>query len=516
MMKRLLLMLAFVPFISHGQFLQNFDGGTTTPTGWTVVDGGDTDETWEIVNFTGVTGISAHSGTNAMCIRYSADAHDDYLITPAVTVTAGVSDFLRFWGRSRDPLYPETISVKVSTTGTAPANFTITLDANVAPPSGGAFYQYQYDLTPYVGQTIYIAFHSTTTDRFFFDIDDVEVTALPSCVAPTNPAVTAVASATADLSWTAGSGTTNFEVQYGAPGFTAGSGTAAPPVTGATTTSLSGLTPNTNYEYYVRANCGSGAFSTWSGPRAFKTTCVSVATFPFVEGFDAATIPSCWENQAVSGTGAWAYVTANGNSSITPRTGARMAEFRTTITGNKTKLVSPPLDLTAVTSPQLQFYYANVNWFGDIDELRIYYKTSATGAWTQIGADYNTEHTAWTQVTLALPNPSATYYIAFEGTSNWARGLNLDDVTVSSALSAPAFDKGNFRAYPNPVKNMLNLAYNETISAVEIYNLLGQKVLAQNINLSEAQVDLSNLSAGNYLVKVFAGDVVKTIKIIKE
>lgn len=515
MMKRLLLMLAFVPFISHGQFLQNFDGGTTIPAGWTVVNGGDTG-TWVIVNFTGATGISAHSGTNAAAIGYGSTAHDDYLVTPAVTVTAGVSDFLTFWARSRDPLYPETISVKVSTTGTAAADFTATLDANVAPASGANFFKYQYDLTAYVGQTIYIGFHSTTTDMFYFDLDDVEVTALPSCLAPTNPIVGAVTEATAAISWTPGAGTSNFEVQYGAPGFTAGSGTAAPPVTGATATTLSGLTPNTAYEYYVRANCGSGNFSAWVGPRAFTTSCASVTAFPFTESFDAATIPSCWSNQTVSGTANWAYVTANGNSSITPRTGARMAEFRTTTTGNKTKLVSPPLDLTAVSSPQVSFYYANVNWFGDIDELRVYYKTSSNGAWTQIGADYTTEHTTWTQVTLSLPNPSATYYIAFEGTSNWARGLNLDDVTVSSALSAATFDKGNFRAYPNPVKNMLNLAYDQTISAVEIYNLLGQKVLSQNINLSEAQVDMSNLSAGNYLVKVFTGDVVKTIKIIKE
>ncbi len=38
---------------------------------------------------------------------------------------------------------------------------------------------------------------------FYFDIDDVEVTALPSCFAPLNPNVTALTAATADLSWTA-------------------------------------------------------------------------------------------------------------------------------------------------------------------------------------------------------------------------------------------------------------------------------------------------------------------------
>ncbi|MBN9285109.1 MULTISPECIES: choice-of-anchor J domain-containing protein [unclassified Flavobacterium] len=513
MIKKLLYGLVLAPLFSYGQFLQNFDAGTTIPAGWTVANGGDTG-TWQIINFSSSTTLTAHSGTNAAGIGYGSTAHDDYLITPAITVTAGVSDFLTFWGRSRDPLYPEVISVKISTTGTAPANFTVVLDPNVAPSSGASFYKYQYDLTPYIGQTIYVGFYSSTTDMFYFDIDDVEVTALPACLAPTNPVVAGITSQTADLSWTAATG--NFQVQYGAPGFTAGSGTAAPPVVGATTTTLSGLTANTAYEYYVRRDCGSGTYSAWVGPKAFTTSCASVTAFPFTEGFDNATIPSCWSNETISGTANWTYVTANGNSSITPRTGARMAEFRTTTTGNKTKLVSPPLDLTGVASPQLDFYYANVNWFGDIDELRVYYKTSAGGSWVQLGTDYVTEHTAWTQVTLPLPNPSATYFIAFEGTSNWARGLNLDDVTVSSSLANASFTEAAFRAYPNPVKNALNLAYNETISSVEIYNLLGQKVLAQKVNLSETQIDMSNLSAGNYLVKVYAGDLVKTIKIIKE
>src|SRR5690606_28753065 len=107
-----------------------------------------------------------------------------------------------------------------------------------------------------------------------------------------------------------------------------------------------------------------------------------------------------------------------------------MAEFRTGSYGPTTRLVTPRLDLSSLTNPRVKFYYANVNWFGDIDELRVYYKTSAGGAWTQIGVDYTAEQTAWTEVTLTLPSPSNDYYIAFQATSQWARGLNLDDVTV--------------------------------------------------------------------------------------
>ena len=162
-----------------------------------------------------------------------------------------------------------------------------------------------------------------------------------------------------------------------------------------------------------------------------------ITSYPFVEGFDGASLPSGWTNEYVSGTINWATVTTNGNSTITPRTGARMAEFRIDNSSSVTKLVSPQLDLTSLNIPQLTFYYANTNWLGDIDELRVYYKSAAGGAWTQIGPAYTDEHTSWTEVSVILPSPSSDYYIAFEGTSNWARGMNIDDVTVEEGPTCP-------------------------------------------------------------------------------
>lgn len=508
MIKKLLLLGLFtLPTLVSAQFLETFDCNAGIPSNWTVVNGGDAN-TWEVLGF------NAHSGTSTIGIVYSSSAHDDYLVSPAVAVTAGVSDYLTFWGRSRDPLYPEVISVKLSTTGIAPADFTETLAASVAPVSGAEFYKYQYDLSAYVGQTIYIGFYSSTTDMFIFDIDDVQISQMPACVAPTDLIISDLSSQEATIAWTGGSGV--FDIQYETSCFVLGSGISINLFSGNSTT-LTGLAPGTTYEFYIRSVCNPTGFSEWSGPITFSTPCSSLTSFPFVEGFENATTPACWNNQAVSGTEDWTYVAANGNSSITPRTGATMAEFRTTNTGDATKLVLPPLDLTGVASPELEFYYANVNWFGDVDELRVFYKESAVSPWVQIGTDYVDEQAAWMQVTLALPNPSATYYIAFEGTSNWARGLNLDDVTVqSSVLSSDGFDKSEFSYYPNPVKNSLSLSYSSEINTVEVFNLLGQKVLYKNIDLTTAELDMSSIPSGNYLVKVYIGENIETIKIVKE
>jgi hypothetical protein len=67
------------------------------------------------------------------------------------------------------------VDVKISTTTPTVAGLTNTLAAAVKPPT--SWNQYTYDLTPYVGQTIYIAFHSTTDDIWFIGIDDFQISA---------------------------------------------------------------------------------------------------------------------------------------------------------------------------------------------------------------------------------------------------------------------------------------------------------------------------------------------------
>ncbi|MBK8600576.1 MAG: T9SS type A sorting domain-containing protein [Flavobacterium sp.] len=103
----------------------------------------------------------------------------------------------------------------------------------------------------------------------------------------------------------------------------------------------------------------------------------------------------------------------------------------------------------------------------------------------------------------------------------WRYGTTLDgDFLVSaydaSLLSNSSFENENFRSYPNPVKDVLNLSYNKTISNVSVFNLLGQEVMIKSINANQSQIDMSQLSAGTYLVKITADNQSQTIKVIKE
>jgi len=89
-------------------------------------------------------------------------------------------------------------------------------------------------------------------------------------------------------------------------------------------------------------------------------------------------------------------------------------------------------------------------------------------------------------------------------------------VTINTVLGTPNFTANNFKYYPNPVTNVLNLSYNKNITGVQVYNLLGQQVLAKSINQNEAQLNLATLAVGTYLVKVTANDASTSFKVVKQ
>ena len=167
MKTKLFFSIFILPFFAHAQFSQNFDAATTTPAGWTVINGGDAN------GFIFAVGApnSAYSTPNAAQINYSATAHDDYLVTPAITVTAGVSDRLTYYVKNQDPLYVENYAVKISTTTPTAAAFTTTVTPSAGAPN--TWTQFTVNLTPYIGQTIYIGFHATSTDQFRLLFDNI-------------------------------------------------------------------------------------------------------------------------------------------------------------------------------------------------------------------------------------------------------------------------------------------------------------------------------------------------------
>lgn len=84
------------------------------------------------------------------------------------------------------------------------------------------------------------------------------------------------------------------------------------------------------------------------------------------------------------------------------------------------------------------------------------------------------------------------------------------------STSNPEFSNFKFSYYPNPSSNQVNLSAEKNISKVELFNLLGQKVLSNTVNTSQKQLNIANLQKGIYLMEVSIDNAKKTFKIIKE
>lgn len=98
----------------------------------------------------------------------------------------------------------------------------------------------------------------------------VNVLAPPPCPVPSGLLAGNLTTGSVDLDWTVGCTETAWEVEYGAPGFTPGTGTTVPAGTNVAFT-LGGLSDNTTYDAYVRADCGVDGVSASVGPVSFTT-----------------------------------------------------------------------------------------------------------------------------------------------------------------------------------------------------------------------------------------------------
>ncbi len=152
----------------------------------------------------------------------------------------------------------------------------------------------------------------------------------------------------------------------------------------------------------------------------------------------------------------------------------------------------------------------------DITDTVMMAFTGTCGSLTEVDCDDDDGDGLFSLITLTGRTAGETLYVGVWKYGTTAATVSTFQVSAYDAsLSNDKFDTANFRAYPNPVNDILNLSYTEEISSVQVYNLVGQQVITKNIGSTQAALDMSNLAHGTYLVKVAVGDSVKTIKVMK-
>ena len=179
-MKKITLMLfALVAFCwqSNAQFAESFE--TEIPASWTIINNGGANGWVQNGSPAGTGG--AQDGTGVASITYNSTAHDDYLITPQIAVTADLNDRLAFYVQSRSATFLESYEVLLSTATNTVGDFSVVLQAEINAPATWTLLD--FDLSAYVGQSVYVAVRATGTNEFNLYVDNVISEALPSCFA---------------------------------------------------------------------------------------------------------------------------------------------------------------------------------------------------------------------------------------------------------------------------------------------------------------------------------------------
>jgi subtilisin-like proprotein convertase family protein len=232
--------------------------------------------------------LGPHSGSTYAYVEASSGLAgaiatlDMPLIDLSALSDPALSFYYHMWTSSVTAGAMGTLNVQVSTDG---VNYTteFTVSGTQQAAKADPYIETIISLAAYSGQIVYIRFQGVRGSTFDGDIaiDAISVDEAPTCLAPINLTVDGLSSTSVDLSWSCAGCTGVFYLEYGPPGFTPGldqnadGGTVVGPIAG-TSTTISGLTANTNYSIYVRQDCDVDGFSNNSSPASvFTGACIS-------------------------------------------------------------------------------------------------------------------------------------------------------------------------------------------------------------------------------------------------
>ncbi len=193
---------------------------------------------------------------------------------------------------------------------------------------------------------------------------------------------------------------------------------------------------------------------------------ISLLTLPGIsqvylsESFETGSKPEGWTEEGVYGNEPWRY--RNGGHSPNDNNWQEPADiiditrnppaayegtynaifFKQGDNNERTKLITQELNMLGATSVELTFWLCQIPWTFEgasgWDVLRVYYKVSAEDPWILLH-EYLDPVLEWEEQKLNLPNPSGSYYVAFEGQTRWGYGTCLDKISIEETGSQPMF-----------------------------------------------------------------------------
>jgi PKD repeat protein len=403
--------------------------------------------------------VFAFGGADSDAEFTTAEIDLDTLSTPELT----------FWwhgaGGNIDDLEVDIFSGGTWTNELIVNSTNYTLQANPAAP----WEEGVVDLSSYAGDTIKVRFTGYRSSTFGFNstqadwaLDDIKVDNAPTCLEPTVFASTASTTTSVSLSWTTG-GASNWQIEYGPVGFTPGTGTVVSAATNPFT--VTGLSSATYYDFYVRDSCSATDVSDWAGPVTESTAC-GTATAPYYENFDngfdegndtgqghniGATISACWSRTDTDTNYRWGGRdggTATGgtgpNGDHTSGYGSYVYAEASFSTGTPVAtLTSPSIDLSALTTPEMHFWYHLYAQNGSQGTLTWSIQDVSAGTWVVLDSISGNQGNQWVEIVEDLSSyANKTVKIKFtaqksSGTTPQQGDIAVDDLSIVEAPTCP-------------------------------------------------------------------------------
>ena len=515
MKKILLLALLSLSTISFGQVIlsENFNGEVFPPTGWTKVN-------------THATNNWIRSAAGEAIVNWIAAPQDESLVSPTFSLVGQNAAYFNFtavvgYEYMVAPFNSGNLFAKISTDGGTTWT-TLWVEENE-----GVYEDYDprykhLNLSAYLGQSnVKIKFQYVANDADIVRIDNVSIT---SCPTVDNVALTAVTDNTATTTWSGTSG--SYDLEWGAVGFTQGTGTLSTNLTTGTF-SFSELTAASGYSYYIKSNCD-GLNSGWQGPYTFYTTLSTPTNLNYSFGFESPTLGSAGWTTSEAQTGSfWDTYAASG---ALVQDGTTIAAcFGSTTAATNAWLYSRGMNLVGGSTATFTYYirkFANAGTGGTNNSMTVKIGTAATpaGQTVTLNTHNNLSSTTLTMQTATFVVPSTgVYYLGFNCTTPQQTVANngaiiLDAVSASSPLGVSDFISDKFAIHPNPTKDVLNIASSENIlfNNIVINDLNGREIKSIPVNnLSSTQLNIADLASGMYLINITTDQGTAVKKIIK-
>ena len=380
-----------------------------------------------------------------------------YIVFPAIDTTLIDMNTVRFkfWARSSSTSYNPVFHVGVMTNPNNINTFQSFDTINIGGNTSWACYTTDFDT--FAGNGSHIALRALRpTSSWYAYVDDIGIYRIPDCEGVSDIQITSISTNSADFTWTENGAASSWEVEYGPADFVRGSSAGTITTVSTLPLSISGLTPNTEYDLYITPECSEGGYAE-TVRYTFRTECIGIDSLPFFEDFESASTGSsnlsiflpCWHrlNNGSMYFG-YPYVSSSTTYNHTYGGGKGLYWYNSTTSGtygDYQYVVLPAIDTLTYPMNTLQLSFwaksssTSYNPIFEVGILSNPYNVTDSGSFESLGTINVGNSTEWDEYTVGLnAHIGGGNYVAIRAlrtTGSWY--AYVDDIKLELLPNCP-------------------------------------------------------------------------------